>query len=272
MSCKNCGADIPDHMTRCPVCRADVGFPNVRAAERANEEAALASRVSAAQTNAAARGTLAVLNDFGAAVTTSKAVLARPLGDLDALVKSKNALYISFHTQVRAGARIPEDNDWDRGRSAAESTVHPNYYDKINYTTLSLDGFGVLWWGDYSISLSEHHIASRTSVFEENPFEFCERHHVIAGKPAPVGFRASWSNRSQLAMAKLVDRITSTTAPKDYPSILLNQATSSATADFIECHIYGPVHPRSIEKVIGPRPKANPDLVIWKSVSKSLRK
>src|SRR5688572_6891173 len=73
------------------------------------------------------------------------------------LVKSKNALYVSFHSQVRSGARIPEDNDWDKGRSAAESTVHPNYYENINYTALSLDGFGVLWWGDLDCTRFRRH-------------------------------------------------------------------------------------------------------------------
>jgi hypothetical protein len=153
MNCTNCGANVPAHVERCLVCGHDVGFPNVRAAEAADERAALEARVAAAKTTAAARGTTAVLERFGSAVKESHAVLARPLGDLDALVKSKNALYISYHSQVRAGARIPEDNDWDKGRTAAESTVHPNYYETINYTVLSLDGFGVLWWGDYSMSL-----------------------------------------------------------------------------------------------------------------------
>jgi hypothetical protein len=139
-------------------------------AESAGERAALTARLGAARVSANARGSLAVLEDFGRAVRNSRAVLARPLGDLDTLVKSENSLYVSFHSQVRSGSRIPEDNDWDKGRTAAESTVHPLYHEKINYTALSLDGFGVLWWGEYSIALKEIHIARRTSVFDENPF------------------------------------------------------------------------------------------------------
>jgi hypothetical protein len=224
MNCTNCGTDFPSHVERCPACGHDVGFPNVRAAERAEEVAALHGRLAAAKTTAGARGTLPALENFGNAVRKSQAVLARPLSDVDTLVKSKNALYISFHSQVRAGTRIPEDNDWDKGRSAAESTVHPNYYDQINFTALSLDGFGVLWWGAYSITLKELHIANRTTVFEENPFVFCERHRIIAGKRPPLGYRATWPDRNQLAMAKLVDKVKPTTQPKDYPSILLDTA------------------------------------------------
>jgi hypothetical protein len=147
MGCTNCGTAILAHVERCHVCGADVGFPNVRAAAAAGEQAALAVRLNNARVTANARGCLAALEDFGRAVTTSRAVLARSLGDLDAFVKSNNSLYISFHGQVRAGARIPEDNRWDKGRAAAESTVHPIYSDEINYSALSLDGVGVLWWG-----------------------------------------------------------------------------------------------------------------------------
>src|SRR5437764_605412 len=160
MNCPACGADVPSHVDRCIVCGGDVGFPNVRAAENAAEEAALAARLRAAKTTASARGVLNVLEDFGCAVEKSQAVLARPLGDLDSFVKSKNALYVNFHSQVRAGGRTPENNDWDRGRAAAESTVHPLYFERINYTALSLNGIGVRWWGDYSITLKEPHVAA----------------------------------------------------------------------------------------------------------------
>jgi hypothetical protein len=272
MACPDCGSIILAHVERCHVCGSDVGFPNVRSAETAPEKSALAARLNAARVSANARGCLALLESFGHAVKKSQSVLARSLGDLDALVKSENSLYISFHGQVRAGSRIPEDNNWDRGRAAAESTVHPIYTDKINYTALSLDGFGVLWWGEYSIVLKEIHIARRTTVFEENPFLFCERHRVIAGRGAPLGFRATWDSRDELAMAKLVDKINSAVTPDQYPPILLSQGASRATADFIECHTFGPVHRSSFERVTGPRPKAGPDLIIWKSVVAELKK
>jgi hypothetical protein len=238
----------------------------------ADERTALASRLTAARVSANARRALAILDDFGQSIATSQAVLARSLGDLDAFVKNENALYVSFHSQVRAKSRVPENNSWDRGRMAAESTVHPNYSEEINYSALSLDGFGVLWWGEYSIILKESHIANRTSVFEENPFLFCERHRVFAGRPAPPGYRASWGSRQELAMAKLVEKVSTSTQADQYASILLNQGTSRAEADFIECHTYGPLHRNSISRVIGPRPKGGPDLIIWKSVVASLHK
>ncbi len=268
----SCKTEVLPHVERCHVCGTDVGFPNVRAADSAEEISALQKRLQDVQTAANARGSLARLKEFGLAVAQSSAVLARSLGDLDSFIKSDKSLYVSFHSQVRANSRIPEDNDWDKGRIAAESTIHPHYTEKINYTALSLDGRGVFWWGEYSIVLRSPHIARRTSVFEENPFVFCERHHIVAGRRPPLGFRADWTRRQDLAMAKLADKISANTLPAEFATILLNQGTSAGDADFVECHIFGPLHRSSIEKVIGPKPKKRADLVIWKSVLSQLKK
>lgn len=272
MLCPRCSTNVSTHLQRCHVCGTDIGFPNVRAAQEAGEEAALDARLASAKIAARARGSLLALEGFSNAVAKSSAVLARSLGDLEAFVKSDNVLYVNFHSQVRARSRIPENNDWDKGRVAAESTVHPHYFEEINYTALSVDEFGVLWWGEYSIVLKEMHIATRTSVFEENPFLFCERHRVTAGKPAPLGYRATWARRQDLAVAKLANKVTGSTKSDQYAPILLHQGASRADADFIECHTFGPIHRTSIERVTGPRPKGGPDLVIWRSVVASLQK
>ena len=254
------------------MCNEDVGFPNVRAADSEVERGALATRVENARISANARDCLAILDDFSRAVTGSRAVLARSLGDLDSFVKRENILYTSFHSQVGAGARIPEQNSWDQVRRAAESTINPLYDEAINYAALSLDGFGVLWWAEYSILLRDAHIASRTSVFEKNPFLFCERHRIVAGRATPPGYRATWAHRNDLATAKLQPKISSDTKPTSYASVLLTQGTSRDNADFIECHVYGSIHRTSIERVVGPRPKSGPDVVIWKSVVAQLQK
>jgi hypothetical protein len=272
LKCPGCASIVLSHVERCHVCGADVGFPNVRAAESIIEQNALAERLRNAKVSADARSCLRCLEDFGLAVSKSDAVLARSVRDLDSFVKSENLLYIGFHSQVRAQSRIPEENGWDQGRGAADGTIHPNYYEHINYAALSIDGFGVLWWGDYSIVLKQSHIVCRTTVFEENPFTFCERYRITAGRLPPPGFRGTWGARHELAMAKLVGKIEPTLATDKYASILLSRGTSKADADFVECHIYGPLHRSSIERVIGPRPRDRADLVIWKSVVNTLQR
>ena len=248
-----------------------MGFPNVRLAERADERKALNIRLQNAKTSAKARGVESTLEAFGVAVASSRTVLARDLGTLHSLLKSDNLLYISFHQQVRSNSRIPEDNKWDRGRTAAESTINPHFFDQINFACLSLDGVGTSGYGAYHITLKDKLIERRTTFFEENPFVFCERHRIVAGNAPPLGYRATWEDRRSLAMAKLQHNLSGTTTGDQFPGILVERGAAPGCGDFIEAHIYGPLHRATIEKVIGPRPRKGPDLAIWKSVLKILR-
>lgn len=242
----------------------------MRLASSAGEQLALGQRLRAAEISATARGCLDALTNFGAAVLNSRVVLARSLGDVESWVKSENRLYVSFHKQVRAGARLPEENKWDQGRVAAEATILPNFYDDVSFAALSLDGRGVEAYGSYFVVLREPIVAHRTSVFEENPFVFCQRHRLVAGNAAPPGYRAVWTERDRLAKAKLGSKITGATVPTEYAAVLLTQGKGTGDADFIEAHVFGPIHRSAIEKVIGPRPKRGPDLVIWRSLDRAL--
>ena len=271
VTCSECGADVPSHARYCSACAADVGFPNVRLANRADEQSALAIRVQNAKTSATARGIASTLDVFGITVATSRSVVARDLGTLHSLVKSENTLYISFHQQVRSSSRIPEDNKWDRGRAAEDNTINPIFFDQINFACLSLDGMGASGYGDYHITLKDKLIERRTTVFEENPFIFCQRHRIIAGDAPPLGYRATWENRGLLAVAKLQAKITVVTTPDQFPGVLVQRNAKPGSDDFIEAHIYGPLHRSTIERVIGPRPRRGAELVIWKSVVKTLR-
>ena len=71
-------------------------------------------------------------------------------------------------------------------------------------------------------------------------------------------------------MAKLHPRIEAGMSPAAFPGILVEQGVKSEDSDFIEVQIYGPLHRRSIERVIGPEPKARADKLIWKRVKRKL--
>jgi hypothetical protein len=233
MNCPTCGTALRAHSRFCPGCDEDVGYPNVRLAETSGERNGLGTRLAAAEVSAQARGCLNVLTRFGLAVLGSKAVIARELGLVDSLMKSDNQLYISYHRQVKSGSRLPEENSWDRGRVAAESTVLPLFYEDINFAALSLDGRGVPEFGRYSIVLREPMIARRTTVFEENPFSFCQRFRIVAGDAAPEGDRATWSERYLLAKAKLQPKISAATRVSDFPGVLLAPNPATGT-DFMK--------------------------------------
>lgn len=271
-TCKDCGQEFPGSARTCPSCQADVGFPNVRDAERPAERAALQTRLHNAVASCTARGCVKILEDFGGAVLASKAVICRSLGVLQNLISTDNALYSSYYKQVRGQIRLPEDNRFDRGRSAIDGTLFPNYHEDICFAALTLNDEGTAAYGPYSIVLKEKMICLRASVFEENAFQFCQiRHRIVLGDVIPAGYRAVWSDRDRLAMAKLHSKIDDKTTAGDYPSILLHRAADPKEDDFVEVHIWGPIHRSAVERVVGPKPTTREDRVILNSVVRKLK-
>lgn len=271
--CETCETDIPYSAERCIGCGADVGFPNVRAANQSTEVSALHERLRYAQVAAGERGCAAELELFGTAAADSHAVMVRSLAALDSLVSQQQTAMVSYYKMVRTGARLPENNEFDMNRLRIDSTINPfNVHEEIQFAALSLDGRGVPWYGDYSLTLRDNMIGMRASVFEENPFRFLDKHPISPTESVPQGYRASWQRRGELAMAKLHPRIREGMTGEDFNGVLLEQGEKSADSDFVEVHIYGAIHARAIERVIGPEPRLRPDRIIWKRVKRELTK
>jgi tetratricopeptide (TPR) repeat protein len=141
--CQKCGAEVLLSDRECSVCNTDAGFPNVRAASRPVEVAALTERYDIAVVSATARGVLAELKALEAAASSSCAVMNRSLGALCDWVNGQSELFLSFHKQVEHLGRRPNDTEWDQQRESAESTINPFYYRELNYAALTLDGTGI---------------------------------------------------------------------------------------------------------------------------------
>lgn len=269
--CDSCDTEIPYAAERCIGCGGDVGFPNVRAANRVGEVEALRERVRYAQVAAMERGCADELEAFGTAAADAQAVMVRNLMVLDGFVSNQQASMVSYYKMVRAGARLPEDNDFDTNRARIDGTINPHgVHEEIQFAALSLDGRGVRWYGDYQVTLRDKMIAARSSVFEENPFRFCDKHPISPRGSVPDGYRASWPRRGELAMAKLHPRLQAGISSDKFPGILVEQGSKSDDSDFIEVHIYGAIHARAVERVIGSVPKRNADRVIWKRIKRTL--
>ena len=221
------------------VCGWDAGWPNVRAAARAEEMTAVEQRFRDEVSRSGREGYRGVIEDFRLAVCTSEAVFCKPLAKVLALVSSDNELYTSYYNLVEAGARLPEKNIYDTGRAAVDSTLFPNYHKEIQFASLTLDGRDPKYYGDCSIVLKEVAIRDRATVFEENSFEFFQKHAITAGSKAPVGYRTTWNNRDRLAVAKLGKWLNKESKSDSFPKILLNDVGKSV--DFIEVHIFGPI-------------------------------
>lgn len=253
------------------MCQGDAGFPNVRAASTPEEKAALLERLKDARVSTRARNCEQVLDEFGDAVKKSRAVIWRPLSAVQRLMSSENELYASFYQQLDSETRLPENNTWDRGRSAVDATLFPLYYRRIVFGALALDYHAPLKYGGYAMILREEMIQQRATVFEENSVLFCQsKHKIVTGNPIPPGYRATWCERDQLAMAKLHSRLNAGTKPKDFPRILLTPGKDESDQDFIEVHIFGSIHRAAVEIVAGPQPRAHADQVILKSLRRKL--
>ncbi len=270
MVCRACGTLVPAHVDRCPGCMIDVGYPNVRAAENQEEQKALDRRYLRAQSLAKGRGCSDNLDRFRDAVGQSQAVICRPLSLLQTMISSETQLYATFHQLVRAEARIPADNEFDKRRLAVDTVLFPYYHEEVRFAALTLDGRGLTSYGGYSVVLHNSQIAKRATVFEENSFSFCRRHRVQATEPLPLGYRATWQKRGTLAAAKLHDRLNPDTPPEEFPRILIKIAETTAEDDFIEVHIYGPIHRGGIDRVIGPRPVNRADRTIQADLRRKL--
>jgi hypothetical protein len=214
-------------------------------------------------------GYVGIFDEFESRCSKSSAVICRGLSAVMALVSSDNELYTTFYKQVEATSRIPEDNRWDRNRAALESAMFPHYHTEINYGALSLTGAGHTAYGPYAVTLRDVAIRDRASVFQEPLFPFFSRHKIVAGTDIPPGYRATWWDRGRLAAAKHGKDLTPSTHPQGFQDLLL-PPDGDTEGDCIEVHVYGPIHRRAIERVIGSKPKRKADRILLKSLSARL--
>lgn len=230
-------------------------------------------RFKAASVSAIVRGTTI---EFGAFVTEvgkhSRAVMNRSLGPLSNWVEGVTPLFLSFHCQVDIMGRYPNETKYDQQRTAAEAVINPFCYDKISYAGLTLDDIGLVNYGPYSVILKEMSIEDRSSVFEQSPFEFNLKHHIVAGQIPPVGYRSPWSERGKLAGTKLQHKLQRGMQLSHFPAVLMEQRGGDPDCDYVEVHIYGPISRVSIEKVVGPKPAKRADTVLWRRTAQALEK
>ena len=254
----------------CSVCQMHVGFPNVRAAEDADEQAALQQRYEEARVAAVAKGAELQLDDFERAVDSSQAVMAKRWDTVSQIVDQGGELFKTFYRQVEDGDREPQDNGLDQQRQAVDAMLFPHYLNEISFAALSLDGRGPESYGTCHLTFRTETIAGRASLFEKNTLVFARERSLPATSGPEPGFRSNWESRSRLAVAKLADAVDVSTVPDDYPDILLKQNGSTETDDFVEVHINGKLTQQCVESYRLPKPKDKDEQVFWRSLTKKL--
>jgi hypothetical protein len=249
--CTYCGHSFVISADRCYHCGQPGHYPNVYVAALPDEVDALQRRYQLAQHEAAAREADAVLADFENEITGTRAVIARSSDELQRLLTSDKQIYATFYQLLEAGIRLPDGEKWDVLRGVADEALFSGYKQHIRFAALTLDGMGLKNYGDCFIVLRTEMIAHRASVFDENSVLFMEHHDIKMSEAhkLPRGYRATWTERAKLCVAKLGAKIDATTPAGAYSGLLLRQGTTSEEDDFVEVHIWGPMTIRTVEQV-----------------------
>jgi hypothetical protein len=154
-----------------------------------------------------------------------------------------------------------------------DALLFPHYHEEMCFAALTCNDRGLsTTYGTVAIIFKGPMIVLRASVFEENPFTFCQKHNIVAGSALPPGFRADWGQRNQLAKAKLHAELTGATPKSEFAGILLKDSTALGDDDFIEVHIYGGFNSSAIEMVTYKKPTRREDISIYRSFVSKLKK
>jgi len=271
MDCIHCGKPVPAERRECQSCGEDNGFPNVRIAESPAEVTALDARLRDAEISATARNCRGVLDRFGVAVLSSRAVIARSLSIIQDLIDSDRRTYTGYQRQLASGSRIAEDNRYDLVRTQVEAALFPNCQTEMLFGFLSLGNSTLRGYGAFSMVLRDEMISHRATVFEENLLTLSTKLRLMLTDPIPSGYRAVWQRRHDLAKAKLHSEVTAVTQDADFPGILVADRGGTADSDFIEVHIFGPINRYTIERIYGENPRTREDRLIWSKMQRQLR-
>ena len=130
-------------------CGTDNGYPNVRLAEKLDEVQALERRLHDAGVSVSARNCKDLWDRFGIAVANSKAIISRPLALVQEIFESDRRTYTGYHRQLASGARVAEENKFDRIRTQVEAALFPNFYSEMIFGFISIGNATLKGYGAY---------------------------------------------------------------------------------------------------------------------------
>lgn len=272
MKCSQCDSEIARHLTACSECGCQLGFPNVRQAERTEEKDALSRRYDDACRDLQARGCDPIRIEFEQTIRSeSRPVICRNWGAIASITERLDLLFRTYYEKVEAGERQPQDNGFDIARQAVDATFFPYFFKNVNFAALSLNRRGPTSYGDCHFTFNERAISHRTTVFEENTLVFCAKHKVIVGNAPPNGYLSTWEDRSRLAVCKLGKQFTNGTNSDEFADILVKQTGKTDTDEFLECHLFGRLSISNVESFWAAKPKSKEDRVLAARAKRKLR-
>lgn len=266
--CGDCKNHVPTEASTCPHCGRPSLFPNIVIAK--DEQDDLDQRYNAAIEDSRFRGVVSKVLDFESKLEKSRAIINRPLTDIQRLAGGDNEMYATYYQL--ASIRSPKGDEWDSRRQSADALFFTSFQREIRFASLSLDSTGLSRYGDCSLVLRDEMIAHRASVCDENTVFFVKKHQVFEANDIPKGYRSVWADRAKLCIAKLAKNIDNTTISDEYSELLCQNGVSDSDDEFVEVHIFGSMTVRTFEEVTFKPANNNADRAIIKGIKEKLAK
>ncbi len=206
--------------------------PNVKTAK--SEQLELEKRYKTACNDANQRKVESKLHEFEQEVQQSYATINMPFEVLYNIANGDD--YKNYYDLVKLGLK-----EYDPARVICDTKLFGEDAAKIRYAALNLDSVGLTKYGDFCICLDEKSIQDKTSLLEENAFNFFNNHPIKPKENMPKGYRAVWENRDKLAVAKLGKKIDNSMHNGEFSKLLLEDKHNKDEDEFIEVHIYGKI-------------------------------
>ena len=249
-------------------CTTPHGFPNVRIASSQVESEALDERAREGRRKATEAGAATELDRLVAMADGAPVAFNRKLVQLFQWCREPDQCFRPWLWKVAQGQRMVPD-EFNIGRQAFEHNVNPGYSDNINFGYLDVGDRDLPSYGPYKVRFRQDAVSCRTTFLETNAYYFCHHHGVVDPLTMPRGHRSSWSRRGRLVEAKLGGSVTAGLGDADLEDLLIREARAGAAEDFLEAHIYNPLHISAIESVRGPAPAVGEE-AMWDFVSVTL--
>lgn len=257
-----------DHEDSCVRCTTPQGFPNVRIASSKVECDALNLRANEGRRKAVEAGAGAELDRLIAMTGGAPIAFNRKLVQLYLWCREPDQCFRPWLWKVSHGQRVVPDM-FNIGRQAFEHNVNPGYSDNINFGYLDVGDRDLPSYGPYKVRFRDDAVSRRTTFLETNAYYFCHHHGVVDPLTMPHGYRAAWDSRGKLAESKLGALVVPGMRDVDLENLLIREAHGDVAEDFLEAHIYNPLHISAIESVRGPPPPYG-EGAMWDFVSATL--
>lgn len=253
------------------LCGEFVGYPNYRMAMSEADD--LAKRYSTALQVLKSKGLEEKQKTVEDLASISLPTICMSCDAADDVMRDKK--YLNYHMQVAQNLREISSRENHSDRGMVENKLFPGYNQHLLYAALSPNGAGLRGYGDISITwkVEESYLLNRTTVLEENSFDFYDRHDL--GKRSnqpPKGFMSSWSCRAQVAISKLGSGLNVSMNKLDIEELFFSPSTNRKNDTFMEVVIHAAEGLRNkgicsikCEKILSPDDQARFELVVSKA-------